>query len=416
MGKGKTVLLVIGIVTVLLADAPGLELKVDLSCSGQEATKKGDDWKDFEYPGGCDGEQHDPRTWTDSETQITFTVGDPGGHANVFMRGGDPIANTSLLQCGKPGCVPASSSTNLPLKIRGAGHLAGSYTLYTYHAWDGGSISIESVSGASSYTIVTAPSVQSTGSDDELIPAQIDYTIDADADVVTVNFYGNGLNAWILATAGPADSDGDGVPDDGDGSGIAGDSPCTGGEFEGCDDNCIDISNPGQEDYDGDSIGDACDDSDGDGVMDDQDNCVEVPNSGQEDTDGDGTGDACEDTDSDGILDALDNCWEVPNRDQADSDDDCPESPYTSDPLCGDACEVCDCLGDMSGDGWVSPTDLNSLVSTLLPEASNSYWMLAPPGSCGDMNGDGWLSPTDLSAQVNMLLPEASNSYWLMCP
>ena len=49
-----------------------------------------------------------------------------------------------------------------------------------------------------------------------------------------------------------ADMDRDGVPDNAD--------------------NCPDVLNPGQEDWDDDSIGDRCDD-DGDGVWDENDNC-----------------------------------------------------------------------------------------------------------------------------------------------
>jgi len=76
----------------------------------------------------------------------------------------------------------------------------------------------------------------------------------------------------------------------------------------------------------------------------------------------------------------------------------------------------CPCLGDMDGDGWLSPSDVSFLVSTLLPEASNYYWLIAPLGSCGDFDGDDWLSPSDVSALVSTLLPEASNYYWLPCP
>lgn len=46
-----------------------------------------------------------------------------------------------------------------------------------------------------------------------------------------------------------------------------------------------------------------------------------------------------EDTDSDGVLDYEDNCRYCPNSDQLDSNQNCPISPYTNDPACGDYCE-----------------------------------------------------------------------------
>lgn len=54
---------------------------------------------------------------------------------------------------------------------------------------------------------------------------------------------------------------------------------------------------------------DAVQDSDGDGIVDDDDNCPTVPNEDQADFDGDGTGDACDDdVDGDGVVNDDDRC------------------------------------------------------------------------------------------------------------
>ncbi len=103
---------------------------------------------------------------------------------------------------------------------------------------------------------------------------------------VLVHGFGQSLGDFTLAISvqgppSPGDEDGDGVPDEVD--------------------NCAGIPNPDQADFDGDAIGDACDedgvgeeDRDADGIPDGVDNCADVPNGLQEDNDGDGLGDACD--------------------------------------------------------------------------------------------------------------------------
>jgi hypothetical protein len=79
-----------------------------------------------------------------------------------------------------------------------------------------------------------------------------------------------------------ADFDEDGVLNDGDLDGQYADNRCTGGQTQGCDDNCPGAANARQRDADGDRVGDACD------------NCPSTPNADQWDFDRDGLGNACD--------------------------------------------------------------------------------------------------------------------------
>ncbi|XP_052067581.1 uncharacterized protein LOC127706896 isoform X1 [Mytilus californianus] len=147
------------------------------------------------------------------------------------------------------------------------------------------------------------------------------------------------------------DSDLDGHPDK--------TLPCT---DWGCyRDNCRLKPNCGQEDADGDRIGDDCDsDSDNDGTIDPLDNCPyvhswdrtdsdndtvgdvcdncpSISNTDQIDTDKNGVGDACDtDDDNDGISDVTDNCPLKNNPTQLDSDSD----------NVGDICDNCISIGN----------------------------------------------------------------------
>jgi hypothetical protein len=98
------------------------------------------------------------------------------------------------------------------------------------------------------------------------------------------------------------DSDGDGVNDD--------------------EDNCPSAANSDQADLDEDGLGNVCDDDqDGDGVSNDADNCPFDVNSDQADTDHDGAGSACDDdVDGDGVLEAADACADTPSGEVVNAD------------------------------------------------------------------------------------------------
>ena len=163
---------------------------------------------------------------------------------------------------------------------------------------------------------------------------------------------------------------------------------------------------------------DSCDDTDGDGVCDDEDNCPSTPNPDQADTDNDGIGDFCDveecdaidndgdgeidegfDMDGDGTVDCLDGCPNDPDKTDPgicgcgvadvdtdgdgtpDCNDNCPNDPDKIDPgACG--CGVADV--DSDGDSYYDCVDG-------CPNDPNKI----DPGTCGcgveddDSDGDG---------------------------
>ena len=143
-------------------------------------------------------------------------------------------------------------------------------------------------------------------------------------------------------------------------------------------DNCVEVVNPLQEDFDEDGAGDLCDDDDdNDGSADSDDcapydpmvhpdaqekcngldeNCNNEIDEGYPDSNGDGTADCMEeDSDGDAVFDYEDNCVDVMNPAQKD---------YDGDDM-GDACD-----DDDDGDGWLDANDCGPLDEEVYPDAA----------------------------------------------
>ena len=155
------------------------------------------------------------------------------------------------------------------------------------------------------------------------------------------------------------DSDNDGVCDNDDQCAEGDDNLNQDGDnyADACD-NCPTISNSFQSDFDNDGIGNVCD------------NCLFTSNNTQTDTDGDGEGDACDtcpndpnnDSDNDGVCDDVDICPGYYDYIDTDSDgvpngcDICPGASdfqdFDDDGI-PDGCDTCplDSDNDIDGDG-----------------------------------------------------------------
>ena len=143
---------------------------------------------------------------------------------------------------------------------------------------------------------------------------------------------------------------------------------------EGVVDNCPGEYNPGQEDMDGDDIGDVCDpDLDGDGVLNENDKCPNLPDN-QLDSDGDGLGNAC------------DLCPGDAGNDE-DQDQICAGSGY-HEPMLGDS--------DNCPTVYNPPSDCDGLPATPPLQCNTDAGL---PG--GDLLGDACDPDIDADGKLN---------------
>jgi hypothetical protein len=132
-------------------------------------------------------------------------------------------------------------------------------------------------------------------------------------------------------------------------------------------DNCEDVANPDQADADDNGIGDACQDTDTDGVLDIVDPC---PHEGTSANSGD--------LDGDGVCDSHDNCLHTPNPNQRNCNEVSEEEYGLA--AYGDACDPSPCA-DMHVTTTVSGASTNKYLCTDVPsdvcplEPGQTAWM-----------------------------------------
>ena len=128
-----------------------------------------------------------------------------------------------------------------------------------------------------------------------------------------------------LLVTGLADVDEDGIPDTAD--------------------NCPNVENPDQLDWNANGIGDACEDSDGDGLSDEEELLVY------------GTDPDLQDTDDDGLTDGLEVTVGTTDPLDPDSNDNDCEDGLEAMGVCGISCPE-----DVDGDGYIGVADLLELL------------------------------------------------------